>query len=265
MQLSILAVNLLATLALTVSLPGSLAPDAISQCEAAPNCETYIDGGKTLIRFKPGMGPGSDDYQSRFGSNSSSSSSSSTSRLAKGGITTKVQMGDTSMNFGTTAPDGTGGVYHHLYDICHESTCDPSGVQVDSQTIANFRGNSYPETFQLTLSATGQYDGWKERNNYVDAMVAAAGKGVSWTTKRWCIRMKEGDDCGSLKQAEQTSFINVARYKSGNLRGFLTAQVSVQSGDGGWCGKIAGIFTSIAGAIDPIAGGFFGVASAACQ
>ena len=53
---------------------GSAAPttgpfprDVISQCKAAENCETYESDIGTLIRFKSGMEPGSDDYNRRFG------------------------------------------------------------------------------------------------------------------------------------------------------------------------------------------------------
>lgn len=262
MKASILAIGLLTSLALSAPTPGSWSTDAISQCETAANCETYVVDGKTLIRFRAGMGPGTEDYSARFGSNSTISPSSLTKRDS---VNTQVQFGDTSINFGSTAPDGAYGVYHHLYDFCHQSTCDPSGAQVPSQFIVAQGSSTGPATWQLSLTADAEYDGWDQRNSFVDAVVAAAGQGVSWTTKNWCVHTSQGDDCGSLKQAQQTSFINIARYDNGFLQGYIKATVSLNGGDGGWCSKVAGIWASIAAAVNPVAGGFFGVAAAGCQ
>ena len=44
--------------------------DYTTACQAADNCETYIDPvtGFTSVRFVKGMEPGSDDYNSRIAS-----------------------------------------------------------------------------------------------------------------------------------------------------------------------------------------------------
>jgi hypothetical protein len=263
MKASILAIGLLTSLAASAPTPGSWSTDTISKCEAAPNCETYIVDGKTQIRFKAGMGVGTEDYRERFGTNSSTSGSSLTKRDDQ--IDTQVQFGDTSINFGSTPPDGTYGVYHHLYDICHQSTCDPSGIMVDSQFIVAQGSSTGPATWQLTLTADAEYDGYTQRNWFVDAIVAAAGQGVQRSTKNWCVHTSEGDDCGSLAQNQQTTFINVARYDNGDMQGFLQASVSLGGGDSGWCDAVSSIWANIAGAIVPVAGEFFGLVSAGCQ
>lgn len=48
--------------------------------------------------------------------------------------------------------------------------------------------------------------------------------------------------------------------------GFITAQVKMDGdGDGGWCGKVAGVLSGVAGAVNPIFGALGAVAGATCQ
>lgn len=117
----------------------------------------------------------------------------------------------------------------------------------------------------LDITSSGQYNGWDERNHYVDAVVAAASQGQKWTQHNWCIVTKAGDDCGTQWWGEQTNFISVNKFYNGNLRGFIQTQISMDSGSGNWCATVAGVAGAIAGAVNPIAGGFFGFITALCS
>lgn len=99
----------------------------------------------------------------------------------------------------------------------------------------------------------------------MDAVVAAASKGQVWDRHDWCIRTKEGDDCGTQWWGRQTNFISVNKFYNGNLRGYIQTQVSMDGDDGGWCSKVSGAAGAIAGAVNPIAGGFFGLVNALCS
>jgi hypothetical protein len=150
-------------------------------------------------------------------------------------------------------------------EIGHEGSCDSNTCMADTKDLYHTGASSGPRNRQLVISSHGQYNGWDERNHFVDAVVAAASKGQKWTQHDWCIRTKEGDNCGTQWWGEQTNFVSVNKFYNGALRGYIEATVAMDGGDSGWCGKVAGALGGIAGAVNPIAGGFFGFVSALCS
>ncbi|KAL2070146.1 hypothetical protein VTL71DRAFT_14826 [Oculimacula yallundae] len=231
-------------------------PDVLGQCEDAPNCETYETENGLMLRFKAGMEPGSADYNERFPNTAEHRT------LIKRDTRTHVTFGSTSMNYGTT--NQCDALHHCLYDYCHEGSCDPSQCTTATSDLVRQGASLGPRGRTLFFTSNGQYDGWDQRDHYVDAVVAAASKGQKWTQHDWCIRTKEGDDCGTQWWGEQTNFISVNKFYNGNLRGYIQTQVSMDPGAGGFCGTVSGVAGAIAGAVNPIAGGFFGLVNALC-
>ena len=211
-----------------------------------------------MIRFIPGMEP-------------NSTSTANHQKRSEGDIT-HVSIGDGSLNYGTTGASGVGGAVHHLYDTCHEGSCDRSAYSVDTTIVYTTNaGNA-----QLVLLADGQYSGWDERNAFVDAVVAAASQGEKCETQSWSHGgYMSGVESGSENQCTQTNFISINRFGSDNsLKGFMSVQISQAEAGSGWCGEASGVLGAIAGVIGAIPGaevagagaaGFFGLVNALCQ
>ena len=210
-----------------------------------------------MIRFKEGMGPGSEHYKRSI----------NTISERQDDIKTIITYGKTSLNYGKTGASGVGGALHHLYDICHEGACDSTPFDVESMLA-----NQAYQKFKLDLNAVGQYNGLDERNMFVDGLVAAASQGEDCQDVKWRARIGFG---GPVRQCTQTNFISINRFRGGLLQGFI--QVRVDRGNDekdGWCGKItaglggvAGIVGVVPAAAAPgaVLSGFFGIISAFCS
>lgn len=236
--------------------------NTLDQCEAASNCEVYEGPHGAAIRFKEGMEPGSDHYSSIFPNTTTMSILQRSFQLQKRNTQTHVSLGKESINYGTMNPCD---VVHHLYDTCHEGACDQSAFQVTGTFDLQCTGRSCgPRSRTITIYPDGQYNGWDARNNFVDAVVVVASKEQKWTRHDWTVFTKEGEDSGTQWWGEQTNFMSVNRFYNGALHGFMSVRVEMDGSDADWCAKLLGPLAAIAGAINPIAGGFFGFASGFC-
>jgi hypothetical protein len=240
-------------------------------CIGAANCETYETSRGTMIRFKPGEEPGSDKYHNRFMNKSIKSLSADTAldmediTSMDAGVHTNVDMGDHKMNYGWKNPTE---VIRELWNHCAQSACDAHSFSVDTQIVVDACcGNRLQGGFALTLSAGGEYDGWASRDAFVHAVVAAAGQGQVWTKRKWHVKTREGVSDGEVWEADQTDYISVNRFADdGALHGFMWVSVEDPRGSqSGWCPASGGALAAIAGVLDPIAGGFFGLVSAWCS
>ncbi|KAH6705154.1 hypothetical protein BKA61DRAFT_698670 [Leptodontidium sp. MPI-SDFR-AT-0119] len=231
-------------------------PDILAQCEDAPNCKTYDTGHGLMFQFKPGMEPGTADYAARFPNTTEHRT------LIKRDTRTHVTFGETSINYGTTNPCGA--LHHCLYDYCHEGSCDSNICTVETKGLVRSGASLRPRSRLISFSSYGQHNGWSERNHYVDSVAAAASKGQKWDRHDWCIRTKEGDTCGTQWWGRQTNFISVNKFYNGNLRGFIQSSVAMDVNEGNCCATLAGALGAIAGAVNPIADGLFGLVNALC-
>ena len=223
----------------------------------------------------PGMEPGSQDYADRFSNGTLPLSKtmrpySSTSRVSETTavqIHTDITFGDNSISYGTINPADA---VHHLYDVCKFSACDPTTpYQVDTQVICRFGQNSYPCGKTLSLHVDGQYDGWEERNHYVDAIVAAFSQGQTWKLESWrsCNTGGAEKDCdsGEIWTGKQSNFISVENFdSSGSLHGHMSVTVLMDPANGGACAAITGIGGAVLKAVNPIAGPLFGLFKGFC-
>ena len=240
-------------------------PETLDACTAAPNCETYETARGHAIRFITGMEPGSDWYETNH---------ALTKRAAKRPVT-HVTYGKNSISYGSLRASGTGGVIHHLYDACGGGACDSSALSYTT-TIAS---DTAAVATTLILHPQGSYNGWGERNVFVDAMVAAAGQNERCEDKTWMNGGGYGQSVqtGKVHECTQSTFIAIDRFaggKGGALIGFMHAEVEQGDEASNWCALIAGALGGVAGVVGAIpgaevgagvAGGFFGIISAFCS
>ena len=245
-------------------------------CIKAPNCETYETEHGTMIRFVAGEEPGSANYRKRFGKNDTMTAPTSVGAPSvnegsptafDGSLHTNVDLGQISIPYGSTRPYDA---IHFSYDHCGQSTCNPASFTVDTTSVlfTGSKGNTAVAGFRLTVSVTGQYDGYEQREVFVQALLAASGQGQQTVKQNWRYRTNDGEvETGSLVVYYQTGFIGVNRFdSSGGLHGFMQVTVTQdQRQSSNWCSSNAGILAAVAGVINPLAGGFFGLVSAECS
>jgi hypothetical protein len=214
-----------------------------------------------MIRFVAGMEPGSAHHKRMV-------------ERATNGDHTHVTFGDGNINYGNTGASGFGAI-HHLYDACHEGSCDQSTMQIDTGIISETNLGWY----KLNLHPQGQYNGWDERNVFVEAMVAAAGQEEKCEDKSWTNGGGYGNwahyEHGTERQCRQTNFISINRFsREGYLMGFMSVLVELENPSNGWCAQTAGAMGAIAGAVgaapslaadSALGAGFFGLISAFCS
>lgn len=247
--------------------------DQISQatlraCIAAPNCETYQSDHGVRIRFKAGHEPGSAAFKQRFGTNNDAMSvplQNAAKPQNLDAVNTNVDMGDTSILYGTTKPYDA---LHNIWDHCGSSSCDTHSFTVDTGSVASTgQGNSAVEGWTLTITATGQYDGFGERAAYVTALLTASTKGLRARSERWRLSVKgDGVETGTVTVYTQTDYISINKFSGGALHGFLTVQVDRTSeNNAGWCATAAADLATVAGAIDSTLAAFFGIIGIFCS
>lgn len=114
----------------------------ITACEAADNCETYIEPttGRPSIRFKTGMEPGTEDYISRL--------AKSKTKRQSGYPQTQVTVGDTTIYWGCGIdPVAT----------LNNVSCATWGQCIDTDSFSTFIGfgvYSSPSTLEATIAVS---------------------------------------------------------------------------------------------------------------
>lgn len=278
LYISLLA--LLATGALGNPLPGNSmletrSPSAqsnyLSACEAADNCETYTDpnSGRTHIRFKSGMEPGTEDYVNRV--------AKAKAKRDDAYPQTQVTVSDATILWGCDTD-----IIALLGNL--EGICATSGQCISNNPYSqdvNYAapGQTFAETETLTLSATGTYPTWI-RNGLVQGIQAAMGASgvISTQTVSYAVSdgpinkngiQQHGESC-SVSTAP--SFIGLGVYSAANtLEATISVTAAVGTPGSGFCGtgggSAAALAGSIAGAFGPVGAGIaaiFGVVSAFC-
>ena len=278
-QVSILA--LLATMALAGPLSPrnspleSRSPSAqsgyISACEAADNCETYIDPttGQPIIRFKAGMEPGTEDYTARL--------AKSKTKRQSGYPQTQVTVGDTTVYWGCGIdPVAT------LNNV--SSICATSGQCIDTDSWSTSVTYGTPDSDitsseTMTITAQGTYPSWIRNGLIAGVQAAMSAQGVITTsTVNYMVQtgpinkngmQTEGESC---QVAQAPNFIGLGLYSSPNtLEATIAVSIAVQTPNNGFCatvGPTSSFTGAIAGAFGPVGAGLasiFGVISAACS
>ncbi|KAL6849290.1 hypothetical protein ACO1O0_008826 [Amphichorda felina] len=243
-------------------------------CGPDSNCEFVDVSGRKTIRFRENMGPGSDDYVTRFGNKEEQMRRL---RARKGDdIKTKVTIGENEIPWGCRSDIVVEDwIREGLDELCKDNGCDEgSDKKFDSEYVVV---ESLDEA-DLIITAEGIYpDGFKD--NFIDAMAAIPPSGaVTWKEKDYVIwgAVASPTTCDSPRFA---NYVQVSKFEGDtNLVGHMEfkAELSIKDESGqtqynthidlflAICEMINKILGSVAGAVSGIGGGFFGLVEVMC-
>lgn len=239
----------------TISHGRQTSQEFLDRCEAATNCEVYDDDfwGKA-IRFKEGMGPGTEAHKLMQARNTVKSDSTAKDLVYKrDGAKTIATISDESINFGSAGASGTYGLFHKLYDVCHEGGCESNPIFLSSSYASDI--SEYQQ--DLALRARGNYSGLDQRTVFIEAIKAVAGTNEKCEDKTWYAVTGGGQIGGAVidgtvRECRQTYYIQVDRWESdGGYGGGISATAQEVQKENGWCQflNIVGQAASILGAV----------------
>ena len=256
----------------SISIPRSPAgiPSYTSACEAADNCETYTDpsSGRVNIRFKSGMEPGTEHYNTRVANSYTKRDSSNT--------TTTITVGDSTIFWGCDIdPVATLG---NLINVCPSSGSCLSDEPYTDQVTYVTPGQDTSSSESLSITAVGTYPPWM-RNGLVEgvqAVMSAQGVITTQTANYLVVTGAIGKNGGqsqgaSCQIATAPTFIGLGVYLNGLLQASFQVTASVGTPGSGFCANglasTSALTGAIAGALGPIGAGvaaIFGIISASC-
>lgn len=234
----------------------------------------------------PGEEPGSANYASRFRKRSVAVQDA---KASQSGVDTNLDMGKTMINYGSTLPYEA---LEHLRESCGGSACDTTGTKVFTKHAGEAPLRSFcwifyqvsrsrkpllvstigwntcgPDDVELELKPQGQYSGDQERDNFIKALKAQVAQGIE-TKKVWWPGnpFNETFECreGEQDEHKQSNIVSANRSVDSNLQGFPSVEVQHGAEEDGNCGRVLDALGAAAGAINGIAGGFFGLLSFTC-
>jgi len=256
--------------------------DTQSACNAAPNCEVFHDAiFGDIPRFVAGKGPGSEWYAANVeavddeadddnGENIQARADDKQKAKKKKKRNTNVDVSGEIINYGTARASGTSGAIHHLYDLCHKGSCETKALTLPT----TWAGNTNEWGGTLTLYANGNYNGWKQRDVFVEAVLAVAAAGENCWEQKWMHGgVREGITSGSAYMCKQTNFISINRFVNGAFHGNLQVRVERKADDAAMCGKITGALGDLTGLLGAVPGlsalkagkAFFGIVALTCK
>jgi hypothetical protein len=140
----------------------ALSPLAAAQlCGPDSNCDSYTDDkGRQRIRFREGMGPGTEQYEALFGTGEDFEAS------AADEITTQITTSDTSINYGCGTDISL--YLDRINEIC-ATTGSCVGTDEVSEEFGTIRPNFGRDQVVVTMKADGEYPGGL-RNAFIESI-----------------------------------------------------------------------------------------------
>ncbi|KAM3414302.1 hypothetical protein BST61_g10955 [Cercospora zeina] len=217
--------------------------------------------GYEVARFRPGFEPGSEDYLHRFGK----IDVNNTSLFARDNArTTKPYVGKTRIPYGCNTDIGNY-VFSRIHELCDEDRCD-SGSSISAEV--EYPKSGKKQKANVVVSVQGFYpSGSKDHMiRAIQAMVPQNGVEYYDVTSYGPIRgghtIQEITKCEVVGSSNFFSVV-VTNDADDSLVGNLDVSVTFAEGENAViCGTIATVAKEIAGAINGIAGGLFGVVQA---
>jgi hypothetical protein len=242
-----------------------LAPELIEKCNKASNCEVHTTELGDILRFKPGMEPGTAIYNSTVGREEeellkhSNSSLDATALHRRATWTTDFNSGTWRMEFGALNPYDA---FVKIWDACQETYCYTGNYKVRTSFLWGERWSDV----DLDVRASGQYPSWAHRNNFARLIMEACQKNQQWRQERFCVGPRA--ICTEQKWvANAPNFYNINRWTSTNeFGGWLNIVVeNNNSGGRNDCWDVVSQLGAVVGAANGWAGYFFGQLNAACK
>ncbi|KAF2101951.1 hypothetical protein NA57DRAFT_73390 [Rhizodiscina lignyota] len=245
--------NILFTLPLLAAVLAAPAPELATErperCGPTSNCEAVVEDGSIVYRFKLGMEPGSEDYKSRFSGLSKRDST-----------TTDVILGKTQIDYGCDASirktlNGA------IEKLCTESGCD--GGSDYSRDVDWTDGGGAPVPTGIKVTVEGAWHAKNSKEAYNDAVMATVNpKSAVPEERRWRQNGFQGDVVGICKMSKFPNYIHISRFNGNNMQDEIIINVELEKNED-LC-LATSVLGAVAGAVNGVAGGFFGVASAVC-
>ncbi|KAL4969312.1 uncharacterized protein BDV14DRAFT_196139 [Aspergillus stella-maris] len=229
------------------------------------NCDVVTINGNKAIRFKPDMGPGSEDYTLRFGNSSTQQQSTLESRANE--IITSVNMGKTDMGWGCDdiiIED----ILQELHWLCldgpegGQGACDEgSAHKMDVGWVTN----SEYVLAELTIRAEGTYPSWA-KHAFIDALRAIPPSGAVHTQDIWYTDhdwLEPSSEVCAMRR--YPNWVQISKNEGNGLVGYMEVFAeAVPVTNTETCETILKVAGAIAGAVSGVLGGFFGIAEVAC-
>ncbi|KAI9888332.1 MAG: hypothetical protein M1814_000585, partial [Vezdaea aestivalis] len=242
----------------------SAAYDSLDLCEAARNCETYVnEEGRTMVRFKEGMGPGSDSYETHVRKRDNSN------------YVTTFKLSDNKFVWGCNA-DPKATLYNTIIKKCPEdqSACDETNMEFPVQTLNSKQTSNGLESNVLVLKMSGHWPRGQQ-NLFRDGLSKATllfqqwERGVNW------FKTPAGNTNHGIKPIEHgtcdlatfTNFIDMTVYNGDSLVGYMNMQASLKDVSSGFC-HFADVAAAVAGPVPlvgPAIAATFGFVKANCN
>lgn len=252
----------------------STEPTRFQLCQEAENCETYEDGtGKTKIRFKRDMGPGSAYFENH----------AHLSKRDGEEVTTQVSISDKTLNWGcNTSP---GDAIYGIKELCPpgSGTCqsrDDDKIDFPIQVVE--KKYAVIDDDVLHFTAEGEYPIWSQ-SAFLEGVKAVANADVQVekdlaflsampSTRGIPIRLTDGQIPDHCDQITQTVSIDIQRHVGGAMQGFIHVNIAAESEEkAGLCGStkgLLGIMGALSGAVPVVGAGIaavFGSITASCD
>ncbi|KAH6657104.1 hypothetical protein BKA67DRAFT_532333 [Truncatella angustata] len=235
-------------------------------CGPNSNCELVASNGTKAYRFKSGHEPGSHDYQKRF---YEIPGPRGLARRADA-VETKVVMGETRMQWGCDT-DVQAKLRDSINAACKkEGGCDEGTPK--SFDISKWEGTTKePSDAKLNIRLEGKYSNEDARNALQEALEATVtGDSVTTNDQKWIVRASASanhwgmsDRGGDCSEKQFPNYVAINRFESGNLKESMEFRAELVEGEKNCLGVT--IMGAIAGAINPIAGKFFGAVKVLCE
>ncbi|KAI5363636.1 hypothetical protein Slin14017_G056000 [Septoria linicola] len=247
-------IPILATLAMSIA-------STMAMPKSSQNWELVTNNlGYTTRQFKAGFEPGSEDYLHRFGDidvNNTSILSRDVKRI------TSPFVGKTRIPYGCNTDIGNY-VFSKLHELCYDYSCDEGS---DVNVPVEYPDGGRKKEANVNVKVRGFYPrGSKDSMiRAIQAMVPQNGVEYYDVTSYGPIRAHAAQDITRCEVVGSSNFFKVMLANEGEdaLVGEMAVEVSFGMGENGAiCGTIATVAKEIAGAINGIAGGLFGIVQA---
>ena len=221
------------TIALLAGIGAAMAASN-NACGQDSNCEFVDVGGRKTIRFREGMGPGSDDYVARFGSREEQMH-----RLRARGeedIQTKVTIGENEIPWGCRDDRDDivieDWIREALDELCHDNGCDEGS---DKKFESEYKDDQSLDGADLVITAEGTYpDDFKD--NFIDAMAAipASDDAVTWKKIDYVNFGAVSATPGECESPRFANYVQISKFEDTNMVGQMEfkAELSIKDESG---------------------------------
>jgi hypothetical protein len=153
-------------------------------------------------------------------------------------------------------------VVHHLYDVCHEHTCDEDSgpYTINTYKFAYDQGINNPSVpITLKLTGKGEMESWDMRNAFASALAQFASKGQYWKRQVQEIRTPDGTDEREIWVGEGYAYYQVNRWCNGYVAGNMRATVWNSRETHNSCSDVFNDMGNVVNVLSPLPDWFNGV------